>query len=305
MARSSKQSDKAIQSLLDERRRIEQWLDRLAMTADKAPEDVRTKVERDYRARLEKVLGELEGHRDEIEQTLKQRQEERLELVAKEKESSEELSEAELRHAVGEYDEAEWTKVRTEILESLVKLREDLKAADEEIGGLEEVLASVVGGDKGKAGPEPADVEDEEDEEIPALEDAEAEAEAQGARRPSNQTDAFDELAFLKSVTEDEEKGPRPERASGMAQAITDESADLEEAAPAEEEEEGSKDKKKKKKKKKHQRSVGAAGVTAVEAGPEPSKGTVQRTLKCADCGTMNLPTEWYCENCGAELAAV
>jgi uncharacterized OB-fold protein len=29
------------------------------------------------------------------------------------------------------------------------------------------------------------------------------------------------------------------------------------------------------------------------------------KTLKCRQCGTMNLPTEWYCESCGFELAAV
>jgi uncharacterized OB-fold protein len=29
------------------------------------------------------------------------------------------------------------------------------------------------------------------------------------------------------------------------------------------------------------------------------------KTLRCRECGTMNLPTEWYCEQCGAELAAV
>ena len=27
------------------------------------------------------------------------------------------------------------------------------------------------------------------------------------------------------------------------------------------------------------------------------------KTLKCGECGTMNYPTEWYCERCGAELA--
>lgn len=29
------------------------------------------------------------------------------------------------------------------------------------------------------------------------------------------------------------------------------------------------------------------------------------KTLKCGECGTMNYPTEWYCERCGAELAAL
>ncbi len=29
-----------------------------------------------------------------------------------------------------------------------------------------------------------------------------------------------------------------------------------------------------------------------------------QKTLRCTECGTMNFPTEWYCERCGGELAA-
>jgi hypothetical protein len=29
------------------------------------------------------------------------------------------------------------------------------------------------------------------------------------------------------------------------------------------------------------------------------------KSLKCAECGALNYPTEWYCERCGAELAAL
>jgi hypothetical protein len=29
------------------------------------------------------------------------------------------------------------------------------------------------------------------------------------------------------------------------------------------------------------------------------------KTLKCRECGTMNDPSEWYCEKCGAELSAI
>jgi hypothetical protein len=29
------------------------------------------------------------------------------------------------------------------------------------------------------------------------------------------------------------------------------------------------------------------------------------KTLKCRECGTMNDPSEWYCERCGAELSAM
>jgi hypothetical protein len=46
----------------------------------------------------------------------------------------------------------------------------------------------------------------------------------------------------------------------------------------------------------------------AVSAGVSTSSATTshepQKTLRCTECGTMNLPTEWYCERCGGELAA-
>lgn len=45
--------------------------------------------------------------------------------------------------------------------------------------------------------------------------------------------------------------------------------------------------------------SSSAASSSARQVGGEP-----QKTLRCTECGTMNLPTEWYCERCGGELAA-
>ena len=37
---------------------------------------------------------------------------------------------------------------------------------------------------------------------------------------------------------------------------------------------------------------------------PASASKEPQKTLRCTECGTMNLPTEWYCERCGGELAA-
>lgn len=37
---------------------------------------------------------------------------------------------------------------------------------------------------------------------------------------------------------------------------------------------------------------------------PTGAQSEPQKTLRCTECGTMNLPTEWYCERCGGELAA-
>ncbi len=46
------------------------------------------------------------------------------------------------------------------------------------------------------------------------------------------------------------------------------------------------------------------AAPPAPVSGARPASGTAQKTLRCTECGTMNLPTEWYCERCGGELAA-
>jgi hypothetical protein len=45
--------------------------------------------------------------------------------------------------------------------------------------------------------------------------------------------------------------------------------------------------------------SAGVSSVAEVAPSSEPLK-----TLRCTECSTMNLPTEWYCERCGGELAA-
>lgn len=45
--------------------------------------------------------------------------------------------------------------------------------------------------------------------------------------------------------------------------------------------------------------------VPSVLGRPTPRTSQAIKTLKCAECGSMNYPTEWYCERCGGELAAL
>jgi hypothetical protein len=77
-----------------------------------------------------------------------------------------------------------------------------------------------------------------------------------------------DELAFLKSVSEDDKNAPSPRRASG---------AQFQPVDPQ----------------------------NATPVAPANEDAEVVKTLKCRECGTMNVATEWYCESCGAELAAL
>lgn len=54
-------------------------------------------------------------------------------------------------------------------------------------------------------------------------------------------------------------------------------------------------------------RSVTESSSTAMP-NPNPTRASgasdQAKTLRCTECGTMNFPTEWYCERCGGELAA-
>jgi hypothetical protein len=45
--------------------------------------------------------------------------------------------------------------------------------------------------------------------------------------------------------------------------------------------------------------------VMEKKASAASAAAVASKTLKCQDCGTLNRPTEWYCERCGAELSAV
>jgi hypothetical protein len=305
-----KRKDKStaeIQRLLEERRRIEQWLERLSMAADKTPVAVRERVQGDYRARLAAIVGELTGYADELRAALDEQNTRRDDLKGQERQATEELAEAELRHTVGEFAEAEWQSKKGSILESLIGIREGLGDAEEEITELEEVLAALEREEPRRPAarapaappppapppsprapaPRPAPREPEPEPEPGVslgselglrdlgLSDpqpaAPAVSEKAKAANPPQAEVFGDELAFLKAVTEDRKHGPEPRRASGATRAIPE----VEKLA--------------------EQQSVSQSRPSAMN----------QRTLKCAECGAMNLPTEWYCDRCGAELATL
>ena len=144
-------------------------------------------------------------------------------LAEREKASEAQLAEAKLRHAVGEFGEEKWNELHSEIMSGLVEVREVLQSTDAEIQRLEEVLALI------RQKPPSTEVRRA----IPMPEPPPPPAPAPtavapapsppppGADRmaeaPTAQSKAFDELAFLKSVTDDEDLGPAPSRASGRS----------------------------------------------------------------------------------------
>ena len=50
--------------------------------------------------------------------------------------------------------------------------------------------------------------------------------------------------------------------------------------------------------------AVSAPKVPPPAPAPEVEAPADGKSLRCRGCGTMNFPSEWYCERCGGELAA-
>ena len=310
-------ADSPVTRLLTERDQYSQWLNRLTVTDDAVPEAVRGKVRADYEARLAGVVDQLRQHADQVTQQLTSQRARLEELVARESAAQEKLAEAELRHAVGEYDEGQWQKLRGETHRTLVAVREESGQIVEEIGRLDEVARLITAPPApAAAAPAPAAAPAMGTVAIPAvkrpapsatppapkpapaatpeislepLDEEPAQAKgAKGATKPPRDSartlffpsgkgaeKGIDELDFLKTVGGEGESDTKKEAAAKPAA--------VKESAP--------------------QASVPAATPPAESVKPRDTTGA--KTLKCAECGTMNRATEWYCERCGAELAAL
>ena len=306
MAKSTPQPANPIDALLEERARFETWLARLDSAGSTAPPAVRDKIRGDYQQRLTQVIEELKTHAAAVAEQLATLRVREDDLAEREAAAQETLAEAELRHAVGEYEESEWERVRGGSERLLLDVREELARVSDEITRLGEVQALIAAKPKvpepaPAPAPEPAsaiavELEPDDDWEplIPLADSAAEKAPAPSAPRFTPRTGARpseptpprtlpfpgrgaeaspDDLAFLKSMADEQ---PTGKRTSGAGPRVSDAGAKSAEEPPK-----------------------------VVPGNERPSQAAAPKTLKCGECGTLNRPTEWYCERCGAELAAL
>src|SRR5213594_167428 len=284
MSKGMSKSTAIIQRLLEERRQYEAWIARLNSSADATPGNVRARVREDYEARLVAVMEELKAHAESARLAIQEKRYMRGELQKKEALAAEKLTETELRHSVGEYDESQWEQVHQDVLAELVSVREDLQAVEADIQKLEELDALV----RNRPSPRPAAAPSPAPPARPAAPAVTRDLPLIPLEPPAKPAQV-DELEFIKSVTEDDTgAAPSPRRASGAQFQPTIPSDPPRAAAPP---------------------SQRAANPVPAPIVPEPSAAPddeeAARTLRCKACGTMNSPTEWYCGQCGAELAAM
>ncbi len=332
----------ALNALMEERNRYEQWLAQLDARKGSTPPHVFERVRGDYGARLNTVLDQLAGRATELQETAGTLAERVAALYADETALRDERAEAELRASVGEFTEDHAREVMQRCDEAISSLGNERASVGAELGRVQEILAVAVRPPTPPAGEAPiVPIESLAPEPVPALTVAAPAVAPQAAHAPPSVAPqappqsvpsrpapaGFDELAFLNSVV-DRPAPPPPamEAHAGPPAADTRAEPVARREAPR----------------------ATMVETMDVEAPPPPSPAPSRRnasptpvltstpliareghepnstltpgsipaflkdvpteqikTLKCQECGTMNYPTEWYCERCGGELAAM
>ncbi len=307
-----------IEGLLASRHQLTGWLERLDQAGLRAPEVVRAKVRADYQGRLTHVVEQLRAYSEQVATRLSGLRAHAGEYRQHRSEEVEIRAEAELRHSVGEYTDEEWQIIEGRCSGKIASFDLELARLGEDIRHMEEVLSLISAA--GPAAAAPARHAE------PAAEIAVSYGSAEVV--PAEESDPLAEMAPPPlMLVKDEmptppppepiQPAPRPEapkftprnpaprqRESGPARAIPfpapspapsqgDElaflrSVSLDSAPPAA--------------RLTPHPAPNAAGM--LDKDDRPSQA-VAKTLKCGECGTLNRPTEWYCERCGAELAAL
>jgi len=322
-------------ALIRERRKYESWLVALDARRDSTPSHVFERVESDYQTRLARVVEQLEAHRHIIDEERASVESRIAVLDGEERTGRDERAELELRAHVGELvgEEAESAfKAVDDLINQLVGEKQGLQTRIDELEALldqrytppaprasgktvsADVAAAAEAADRearkappaaepAKAAPAPAPARASAPVSVPVSAAAPAPAPTPAptpepvAEKAKAADNSFDELAFLNTVVGQD--GPSESlvaKSRRDAALVRDERAAESLLAglanPA---------------------AVGTSAEKPLAAnvtGNQPitlRAGTTEqpKTLKCNECGGLNYPTEWYCERCGAELAAL
>lgn len=297
-----------VAALILERQRIENWLATLDARKASTPDHVYKRVRGDYANRLKAITEHLMARSGSLKTHVEQITARIAQFAAEAQRLKDVRAESELRMQVGELSVSDWNLKARECDEGVARLTEAQAQARAMLAQVREILAMV----SGQHGAVPSTRSSTSSPRVAKVEDAMLDT---GAAAPTGGSggSGMDELAFLNSVvgnqppgvtqppnagtTGSESQGP-PDLAESLLNRVNQRNPDnLREDADADSLLKG----------------IGNPGTKSnpLAANVTESNPIVLRpperhkTLKCQECGTMNYPTEWYCERCGAELAAV
>jgi hypothetical protein len=282
----------AVRQLLAEKAKFEKWLTDLDAKRASTPAHVFERVHADYSGRLQGVVDRLKSHSAAMQDHAAALAKRLDQLTESEQGILDTRAESELRAQVGELAEADWEKISKKVERDIAKIKQDQALIASDLNELRGLLGSLDGR------PAPTSTA------TPASADASESSETPTAPPKSD----VDELAFLKSVI-----GTTP--ATGAASPAKGASEPAPAPAPA------APVAPPKPPVEKLVETPPPGPVIRSRPGEEPlamhvtganpivlrSSGVVEqpKTMKCGECGSMNYPSEWYCERCGAELTSV
>jgi hypothetical protein len=308
-----------VRSLVAERQRYDEWLTALDGRRAETPSHVFDRVREDYVVRRDVVMGQLREHVGALcsfgDDLTKRLTAVETELATLE----DERVEAMLRTAVGEYDDQRWGVVQKDVETQMAVLgaqRDGLLTEVDEVRMLlacadsEPPTAAVQAADAVSiVEPEPLSHDDlvflVTPEELPAIVDTDtgeyAGDQAGDDARPESPMFVDDVTsdfsADIASYSAADGEAVLPRNVGAGTEDTMAMFADTPEVADSGDVFDDLA----------FLRSVieptPPSAMAAVPSMPTsaPAKES-PKTLRCTECSTMNLPTEWYCERCGGEL---
>jgi hypothetical protein len=147
----------SLRTLIAERQQYDQWISTLESKRDGTPEHVFNRVHSDYKSRLDRVLGDIRSHSEELQLSINALSGRLSEVAREEDAKRDEIQEAELRAAVGEYDTTQWESMRADAGRQLEKIAADRASLEGQLAELESIrkLSEVTTGPASDAPPAP------------------------------------------------------------------------------------------------------------------------------------------------------
>jgi hypothetical protein len=296
MAEKDPVSLDALNGLLKERQRYEEWLAALDEKRANTSESVYQRVQADYRTRLREVSGKLAERAGELRENIDALTLRLEDVSRQENQQRDARQEAELRAAVGEYTDKQWKEIGGAWDKELARLVKEKAALEAQLNELNRIFALSVKEKQAGA--------------IAAGNRGFPESPRQPSQdgQHSSRTDAsgspISPVVPRPAVPEPPTLNPPPRSEPPMAARVQQPAPQTKPAGRSPFDEfpvlrPGS--------------GSGSPPSTAVATPPSvPRTGGTQdprseqhKTLKCPECGAANYPTEWYCERCGGELATM
>ena len=274
----------ALNGLLKERQRYEEWLAALEAKRATTSESVYERVHADYEIRLRDVSTKLAERAGELRETIDSLSARLEELSRQETQQREARQEAELRAAVGEYTQKQWKEIGGAWDNELARLTKDKNSVEAQVNELTRIFTLTMK-ERGQAPPVVA---------------------GQGPQAGTSSTPispvvprpAVPVPPTLNPPSRASQPSPAAQVPAGQAGSGSSPRTPFDQF-PVLRPQGG---------------SAPAPGQTTAIATPPkvPQTGRANdprseqhKTLKCPECGAANYPTEWYCERCGGELATM